>query len=75
MYNGDSNTVSCSMGFAGILTIVFVIAKIIGFVDWSWFLVFLPVIIYAAFLLGLIAVGFIVFVVASVVKEEKKRNG
>lgn len=26
----------------GILTIIFVICKIFGFIDWSWWIVFLP---------------------------------
>ena len=31
------------VGFASALTLVFVIAKIWGYIDWSWFLVFLPI--------------------------------
>lgn len=30
------------IGFLGILTIVFVIAKLIGAVSWSWWIVFCP---------------------------------
>lgn len=30
------------MGFGGVLTIIFVIAKILGYIDWSWWVVFLP---------------------------------
>lgn len=33
------------MGFGGLLTIIFVIFKILGYLDWSWWLVFLPYII------------------------------
>lgn len=32
-------------GFCGLLTIIFVIAKIFGYVNWSWWIVFLPVIV------------------------------
>lgn len=33
------------MGFLEILTIIFVICKLIGVISWSWWLVFLPEII------------------------------
>ncbi len=37
------------LGFAHILTLIFVVFKLIGFIDkWSWWLVFLPVIIVFA---------------------------
>lgn len=32
-------------GFLATLTIIFVIAKLWGVIDWSWWLVFLPVLI------------------------------
>lgn len=35
------------MGFIEILTIVFIILKVLGLIDWSWWLVFLPEIIMA----------------------------
>ena len=37
------------MGFTELLTIVFVVLKLIGKIDWSWWLVLLPEIIAAAF--------------------------
>lgn len=33
------------MGFCEVLTIVFVVCKLIGVIDWSWWLVLLPEII------------------------------
>lgn len=55
------------MGFTEILTIVFVVLKLIGIISWSWWLVLLPeiiaIVLYMAFLLIIIAVGF---------REEKK---
>lgn len=33
------------MGFLELLTIVFVVLKLVGIIDWSWFLVLLPAII------------------------------
>jgi hypothetical protein len=33
------------MGFAEVLTIVFIVLKLLGIIDWSWWLVLLPEII------------------------------
>lgn len=50
------------MGFTEILTIVFVVLKLMGIISWSWWLVLLPeiiaIVLYVAFLLIIIAVGF-----------------
>ena len=44
------------MGFTEILTIIFVVLKLIGIISWSWWLVFMPEIIavalYVLFLIG-----------------------
>lgn len=34
-----------NLGFAGLLTLIFVIAKLVGLVSWSWWLVFCPLMI------------------------------
>lgn len=36
------------MGITEILTIIFVVMKVLGMIDWSWWLVLLPEIIAAA---------------------------
>lgn len=36
---------SGGIGFTGVLTIIFVIAKLFGVINWSWWLVFTPVLI------------------------------
>lgn len=33
------------MGFTEVLTIVFIVLKILGYIDWNWFFVLLPEII------------------------------
>ena len=45
---------SSGIGFLGLLTLVFVIAKILGYITFSWWLVFLPVI--APAVLGILLV-------------------
>lgn len=44
------------MGFLGGLTLVFVLAKLAGWVAWSWWLVFSPVLVW----LGFAAIFFLV---------------
>lgn len=51
--------------FTGILTIIFVIAKIVNLIAWSWWLVFLPAILYVlAVLFGCIFI-FVLHVIES----------
>jgi hypothetical protein len=33
------------MGFLEVLTVVFIVLKLIGIISWSWWLVFLPIFI------------------------------
>jgi len=44
------------MGLLAILTIIFVVAKILGIIAWSWWLVFTPLFIDAGIVLIFIAV-------------------
>lgn len=53
------------MGVAEILTIIFVILKIVGAVDWSWWLVFLPEIIAGGIYIGFLALHVILTVGAA----------
>ena len=43
------------MGFTELLTIIFILAKIFGVIDWNWFLVLLPeliaIVVYLTFIL------------------------
>jgi hypothetical protein len=45
------------MPFLPLLTLIFVIAKLAGVITWSWWLVFLPVLIVPVLLVGFIAVA------------------
>ena len=37
------------MGFTEVLTIIFIVLKLLGVIDWNWFLVLLPEIIALVF--------------------------
>lgn len=44
------------MGFAEILTIIFVLLKAFGIISWSWWIVFLPEIIAIVFYISLVII-------------------
>ena len=50
-----------SIGFFGLLTLIFITLKLTGYIDWSWWLVlmplFLPVIIIFAILVIMLVMG------------------
>lgn len=65
----NSTVVKQGMGFFGwlalLLTVVFVVLKLVGTIAWSWWLVFLPLIIYVALdILALIVLIVLAIIVA-----------
>lgn len=46
-----------NMGFCEILTIVFIVLKVLGIISWSWWLVLLPEIIAILFYIVLIVLN------------------
>lgn len=56
--NSNTTTVSGGIGFSGLLTIVFIVLKLCGVIDWSWVWVFSPMWISAA-----LCVAIFVFIV------------
>lgn len=63
---------SAGVGFCEVLGIVFIVLKLVGVIDWSWWLVLLPIYApLAIFLLGAV----IVFIFATIkyfIKRGKK---
>ena len=60
-YNGG-------IGFFGMLTLIFVVAKITGYIDWSWFWVFSPVI----FSLGFAMTFLVIVVILAIIAGDKR---
>lgn len=42
------------VGFFGLLTIVFIVLKQTGYIDWSWWMVFMPLFVQAGLLIFLV---------------------
>jgi hypothetical protein len=66
----SSSSSSGGIGFFGLLTIVFIVLKLTGFIDWHWFWVVSPVLIPIIFGLGIL----IVFIIAWFTENRKKRK-
>jgi len=56
----DKVEVNSGMGLASWLTVIFVIAKLAKVINWSWWLVFAPVIVSTAIGLTILAVTMVV---------------
>ena len=54
---------SSGIGFTGLLTIVFIVLKLIGIIDWSWWWVLSPIWICALIILFIIAIVLFVIVI------------
>ena len=60
------------MGITELLTIIFVVLKLLGIISWSWWLVLLPEIIAGIFYLAILVV--VVVIEVGTVKELKNFN-
>lgn len=61
----DTSSSSSGIGFAGLLTIVFITLKLLGKITWSWWWVLSPLWIGAAIA---IAILLIIFLIAAVTR-------
>lgn len=58
----NSNSSSGGIGIVGALTIVFIVLKLVGVIDWTWFWVLSPMIISFAFV---VVVAIIIFIISN----------
>ncbi len=63
--NETNTPASGGIGFFGLLTIVFIILKLVDKIDWPWFWVLSPMIIPAAIAVFIVIIMLIVAVVSS----------
>jgi hypothetical protein len=59
----ESSSSSGGIGFAGLLTIVFITLKLIGKINWSWWWVLPPIWITAGIVLLICLGAFVVFII------------
>ena len=68
-----SSSSSSGIGFVGLLTIVFIVLKLLGKITWSWWWVLSPLWISTGLVI-LIFLGVFLGVIISVNNEEKKEK-
>lgn len=54
--SNKQSTASGGIGFAGLLTLIFITLKLTNFIDWSWWWVLSPIWISAAIYLSILAI-------------------
>lgn len=57
--NNSNSSASGGIGFTGLLTVAFIVLKLIGVIDWSWLWVLSPVWITA----GIVIIVIIIFAI------------
>ena len=65
MGEGRSTQSSGGIGFAGLLTVLFVGLKLTGYITWSWWWVLAPLWISFALVLGILAIVLVAMLVVS----------
>lgn len=64
----STSSSSSGIGFAGLLTVAFIVLKLTGVIAWSWLWVLSPIWISVALVLVIIALAF----VALLIKDRRK---
>lgn len=59
----STSSSSHGIGFTGLLTIVFIVLKLIGKIDWSWWWVLSPIWISTSIALAILLVAFVIWAV------------
>lgn len=59
MSEKSSSSSSSGIGFSGLLTIVFIVLKLLDKIDWSWWWVLSP--LWIGFIISILAITFISF--------------
>lgn len=54
------------IGFFGLLTIVFIILKLMGYIEWAWIWVLSPIWIPFAVVIGILIIAGIIALIASI---------
>ena len=61
--DNNNNVSGGGVGIAGVLTIVFIVLKALGFITWSWWWVFSPLWICAALFAAIFIIGLLAMII------------
>lgn len=73
MSKKETTVSSDGLGLCGVLFIIFLVLKLTGNIDWSWWWVCAPLWIPLAIAVVLFAIVFIVFLVAAIFSGDKDK--
>ena len=65
--NSNTTTVKGGIGFSGLLTIVFIVLKLIGVIEWFWVWVLSPLWIGWLICLGWLLIALIITIIGAIV--------
>lgn len=69
----NSSSSSSGIGFTGLLTVVFVIFKILGYIQWSWWWVFSPVLISTGILVAILFLCLVLWILSELWSPRSRR--
>jgi hypothetical protein len=69
--SNSSSSSSGGIGFCGVLTIVFIVLKLVGQIDWSWWWVLSPLWIPFSVVIVFFALAFLLSLIFSCKKSKK----
>ena len=73
MSNSKSGSSSGGIGFTGLLTIVFIVLKLTGYISWSWVWVLSPIWISIILVILFIVIAGGVMIISSARKSKRRR--
>ena len=68
----NNNSGSAGLGTSSVLTLIFLVLKLVGVIDWSWWWVFSPLLIELGLVVAILAVVGIVRLIGQ--SREKRRD-
>jgi hypothetical protein len=72
--SSSSSSSSSGIGFAGLLTVAFIVLKLTDIIDWSWIWVLSPMWIGIALILGIMGIVALVVILSGGSKRKKSNN-
>jgi uncharacterized protein (DUF983 family) len=75
---GNSSSGGNGIGFAGMLTVAFIVLKLANVIDWSWWWVtaplWIPVVLFIATCVIMFIVGIFIGIARTICKANKRRD-
>ena len=70
----NNNSTNGGIGFVGVLTVAFIVLKLLGVINWSWLWVLSPIWITAVIVLSILIIPIFIVAFMAIFKKHKKRG-